>query len=128
MMPPGLLFRWTGWRVGHYGPKFAALFIENPSPVAMLIQHFVIGWVSAFPIVLLWAQWPCRTLKSIQLLGLAYGALYYLTVNAWLLPWAFKDPFPLTMGWQTVIPSLLIHLVYGWGVALGWWWMTKKLG
>ena len=51
MMPFGLLFKSMGLRVGHYGPKVGeALFGHQPDPwmpVLLLVQHFVIGWLSA---------------------------------------------------------------------------------
>ena len=53
MMPVGFLFRILEMRVGHYGPKFASLYLQAPGPAALLIQHLVLGWVSAVPLCLL---------------------------------------------------------------------------
>ena len=56
MMPFGLLFKSMGLRVGHYGPKVGeALFGHQPDPwMPVLVQHFVIGWLSALPLLMFW--------------------------------------------------------------------------
>ena len=46
MMPVGFFFRALEMRVGHYGPKFASLYLEDPSRAALFIQHMILGWVS----------------------------------------------------------------------------------
>ena len=79
-MPFGLLFKSIGLRVGHYGPKVgAALFGHHPDPwmpAVLLVQHFVIGWLSAMPLLMFWL-W--RAPRAIQLGdGLLYGLAYYL--------------------------------------------------
>lgn len=35
MMPAGLVFRALGMRVGHYGPRFASLYLDGPGPAAL---------------------------------------------------------------------------------------------
>ena len=52
MMPVGFFFQWAGWRVGHYGPKVAAWFMEAPTPPFLFAQHLVIGWLSTWPLLL----------------------------------------------------------------------------
>ena len=38
MMPFGFLFRALEMRVGHYGPKFASLYLEDPGRAALFMQ------------------------------------------------------------------------------------------
>ena len=120
MMPFGLLFKLMGLRVGHYGPKVGeALFGHQPdpwTPVLLLLQHFVIGWLSALPLLIFWL-W--RAPRAIWLgNGLLYGLAYYFVVNAVTLPWLFGDAFPWQLGWSTIYPSLVVHLVFGVSIAL----------
>ena len=120
MIPFGLLFKSMGLRVGHYGPKVGeALFGHQPDPwmpVLLLVQHFVIGWLSALPLLMFWL-W--RAPQAIRLGdGLLYGLAYYLAVNALALPWLFGDAFPWQLGWSTIYPSLVVHLVFGVSIAL----------
>ena len=53
MMPAGFIFRFLDMRVGYYGPKVALALFGNTSPVVLFIQHIVIGWLSALPLVVL---------------------------------------------------------------------------
>jgi hypothetical protein len=116
MIPFGLAFRALGLRIGHYGPKFAALFVTDPGPAYLFLQHILIGWVSALPLVALLGR---RSLRSAPIaIGAAYGALYYLVVNALALPLYFGDPLPWQLGVMTVLPSLVIHVVFG--IACAW--------
>jgi len=120
MMPFGLLFKWMGLRVGHYGPKVGeALFGLQPDPwmpVLLLAQHFVIGWLSALPLLLFWLWRAPWTILISE--GVLYGLVYYLAVNALALPWLFGDAFPWRLGWSTIYPSLVVHLVFGVSIAL----------
>ena len=120
MMPFGLLFKWVGLRVGHYGPKVGeALFGLQPDPwmpVLLLVQHFVIGWLSAVPLLLFWLWRAPRAIRMSD--GLLYGLAYYLAVNALALPWLFGDAFPWQLGWSTIYPSLVVHLVFGVSIAV----------
>ena len=47
-----------------------------------------------------------------------YGAGFYVAVNSLALPLAFGDPTPWRLGFTVVYPSLVIHLAYGFTVAL----------
>ena len=120
MMPFGLLFKSMGLRVGHYGPKVGeALFDHQPAPwmpVLLLVQHFVIGWLSALPLLMFWLWRAPRAVRLGD--GLLYGLAYYLAVNALALPWLFGDAFPWQLGWSTIYPSLVVHLVFGVSIAL----------
>ena len=121
MVPFGLAFRASGLRVGYYGPKFASLFMNSPGPMALFAQHLFLGWISAFPLVVLLGT--VRTKWSPVLIGAIYGALYYVVVNSVALPLYFGDKLPWQLGIATVIPSLVIHLVFG--SAAGY--MAKRL-
>lgn len=111
MMPFGAAFRAAGLRVGHYGPKFASLFVSDPGPVFLFTQHIVLGWISALPLV----AWLLLQRPSVSpvALGALYGAAYYGAVNALALPLYFGDKLPWTLGVATVLPSLVIHVVFG---------------
>lgn len=110
MMPPGLLFKALGLRVGHYGPKLGEVLFGDPSPAVLFAQHLVIGWISAIPLLLL-----LRISHAISpvLVGVLYGGAYYVLVNALALPLVFGDPLPWQLGIEFVYPSLVVHLVYG---------------
>ncbi|MGB4061660.1 MAG: hypothetical protein WBK26_15755 [Burkholderiaceae bacterium] len=112
MMPPGLAFQAVGLRVGHYGPKFAGLWVDNPTPAFLFAQHLVLGWVSALPL-LAWLAWSGRAAQRPVVAGALYGAAYYAVVNSLGLPWWFGDPTPWQLGPATVLPSLVVHTVYG---------------
>ena len=120
MMPFGIFFKWLGLRVGHYGPKLGeVLFGAQPEPwmqILLLGQHFLIGWVSAVPLLVFWLWRSPRAIRLVD--GLVFGALYYVTVNALALPWVFGDPFPWQLGWPYIYPSLVVHLVFGLSIAL----------
>lgn len=47
LFPLSPLFKAAGLRIGHHGRKFAGLFVNNPSPWLLLVQHIVIGWTSS---------------------------------------------------------------------------------
>lgn len=115
MMPAGFVFRALQMRVGHYGPKFAELYLNSPGPAALFIQHIVLGWLSAIPLTLLPVQ--RMSAYAVFLIGAAYGATYYVAVNALALPIYFGDPLPWSLGWPVVVPSLIVHIIYGAAVA-----------
>jgi hypothetical protein len=104
IVPLSPLFNAMGLRIGHYGPKFAALFVNDPQPWQLFAQHLVIGWISAVPLLVILmltsaARWPL-------LAGAVYGAAYYVAVNSLALPLYFG-------GWRTVYPSLIGHIIFG---------------
>lgn len=120
IMPVGFLFRLLGYRIGHYGPKLGALIFGNlPEPwfqALLLLQHFVIGWLSTAPLLLLLVF--ARYTQSPILFGALYGAGYYVVVNSLALPIAFADPTPWQIGLNTVFPSLVGHIVFGISIAV----------
>ena len=120
MMPFGFFFKWTGLRVGHYGPKLGeVLFGVQPEPwmqALLLMQHLVIGWLSAVPLLLFWLWRSPRGIRLVD--GLVFGGIYYVAVNAFALPQVFGDPYPWQLGWAYVYPSLVVHLVFGLSIAV----------
>ncbi|MEC5214873.1 hypothetical protein RCH06_003444 [Polaromonas sp. CG_9.5] len=120
MMPFGFGFKTLGLRVGHYGPKLGEfLFGLQPAPwmqMLLLVQHLLIGWLSAMPLLLFW-RWTSPRSPALAD-GLLYGAFYYLTVNALVLPAIFGDAFPWQLGWSFVYPSLVVHLIFGLSLAV----------
>lgn len=110
-MPLAPLFRALGLRIGHYGPKFAALFVDDPQPWLLFVQHLVIGWVSALPLLVILVQTPASRVPVMA--GAAYGIAYYVMVNSLALPLYFGDLTPWQLGWATIVPSLIGHLAYG---------------
>ena len=116
IVPLSPIFKAAGLRIGHYGPKFAGLYVSDPQPWLLFVQHLVIGWVSALPLllVLLFTQaerWPVMT-------GAAYGAAYYVAINSLALPIYINDPLPWQLGASTVLPSLIGHVIFG--AVIGW--------
>lgn len=113
MMPFGFLFQFLGLRVGHYGPKFAALLFGEPSRLVLFVQHLVIGWVSALPLLVILLRLRLHRTMSATAMGAAYGFFYYVLVNSWALPLLFGDPTPWQLGFAVIYPSLVVHLVFG---------------
>jgi uncharacterized membrane protein YagU involved in acid resistance len=120
MIPFAAVFQRLGLRVNEYGRKTLELFVGSVSPpvhyLLTFIQHLAISWIVAVPLVLLLGQISRKRNKL--LVGLAYGAAFYVAVNSLALPVAFGDPTPWRLGFTVVYPSLFIHLVYGFTVAL----------
>ena len=117
IIPLGFLFRAAGLRIGHYGPKFAALFIDAPQEWQLFVQHLLIGWISALPLLVMLiytaaGRWPLAA-------SAAYGALFYIVVNSLALPLYFGDLTPWQLGWSTIYPSLIGHIAFGLAVGFG---------
>lgn len=117
MMPFGAAFRAVGLRVGHYGPKFAETLLGTSAPAVQFVQHFVLGWLSAVPLLLWLCSRPRGSLAADLSWGALYGALYYVAVNSLALPLAYGDPLPWALGLPVILPSLTVHLVFGTAVA-----------
>jgi uncharacterized membrane protein YagU involved in acid resistance len=120
MVPFAAVFQRFGLRVNEYGRKTLALAVGDvPAPLHVLltlIQHLAISWVVAAPL-LLWIEGRSRK-RDRLVLGLAYGAIFYVVVNSLALPMAFGDSTPWELGLAFVYPSFVIHLVYGFTVAV----------
>lgn len=111
MMPFGFIFKLLDLRVGHYGPKLAALVFGESTWAVLLVQHLVIGWVSTLPLLLLLVRF--KSVDAPVALGAAYGLAYYVVVNSLALPLLFGDPTPWQSGLNVIYPSLLVHVVFG---------------
>lgn len=111
IIPLGPIFKAAGLRIGHYGPKFAALFFDDPQPWQLFAQHLVIGWISAFPLLFLLVK--TRVGNRPLLTGALYGAAYYVAVNSLALPLYFGDTLPWQLGLRTIVPSLVGHIAFG---------------
>jgi hypothetical protein len=116
IIPLSPLFKHFGLRIGHYGPKFAALFVDDAQPWMLFTQHLLIGWLSALPLLLILeataaGRWPVRA-------GALYGFCYYMMINSLVLPLYFHDPTPWQIGWSTVYPSLIGHILFGTAVGV----------
>lgn len=111
MMPVGFIFQYIGLRVGHYGPKLAALLFTEPGPVILFSQHLLIGWLSTLPLLLILLR--LHRLASPVAIGAAYGLGYYVLINSLALPLYFGDLTPWQIGFNVIYPSLIVHLVFG---------------
>lgn len=116
IVPLSPLFKALGLRIGHYGPKFAALFVDDPQPWFLFVQHLVIGWISALPLLLILVRTGAARRPLIA--GAAYGAAYYVAVNSLALPIYFGDLTPWQIGWSTIYPSLIGHIIFGASIGL----------
>lgn len=119
MIPFAWLFRSQGLRVNEYGRKTLELLVGDVAPplhgVLTFGQHMLISWTVAVPL-LFWLGALARR-RDRLLAGVIYGAGFYVAVNSLALPLAFGDPTPWQLGFETIYPSLWIHLVYGFCVA-----------
>lgn len=115
MIPFAALFRSLGLRVNEYGRKSLELLVGDVAGpvhgVLTLIQHLVISWVAAVPLLLFLRRTESRRQRLAA--GALYGLVFYVVVNSLALPFAFGDPTPWQLGLATVYPSLVIHVVYG---------------
>lgn len=116
IVPLSPLFNAMELRIGHYGPKFASLFFNDPQPWLLFVQHLVIGWASALPLLVILmltsaARWSLFA-------GAVYGAAYYVVVNSLALPMYFNDLTPWQIGWTTIYPSLIGHIIFGMSIGL----------
>jgi hypothetical protein len=120
MMPFGFAFRAAGLRINEYGPKTLALLLGELQPplaaVAGFAQHMLISWAVAPPLLIAAAALATRPRRALA--GALYGAGFYVAVNSLALPAFFGDPTPWQLGVRVVLPSLIVHVVYGVVVAL----------
>jgi len=111
MMPFGFFFRLLDLRIGHYGPKVADFLFGNSSLGVLLVQHVVIGWLSALPLLLILVRF--QRLGAPAAIGAVYGLVYYVALNSLALPLFFGDPTPWESGLNVIYPSLVVHVVFG---------------
>lgn len=120
MIPFGFVFQLLGLRVGHYGKKLLEVFFTNYSEMTfrllMFIEHFVIGWLSAAPLLVLLVLLKNRL--AAWAVGAIYGLGYYVILNSFALPLFFGDQTPWTLGFSVMYPSLVIHIVFGVSISL----------
>jgi len=120
MVPFAAVFQRLGLRVNEYGRKTLAAVVGDVAPplyyLLSFAQHLVISWVAAVPLLVLLRHMPERRARLAA--GMTYGAAFYLVINSFALPLAFGDATPWELGFTTVYPSLVIHLVYGLVVGL----------
>ena len=111
MIPVGLAVRYGfGATVNVYGELVVQQILGRAVPWALFLEHFLISWVLAVPVVWLMSRTPT---VSITLIGLAYGAAIWTLLNSFTLPLVFSRPTPWAIGWPAIWPSLTVHLVYG---------------
>ena len=82
----------------------------------MLIEHFVIGWLSAAPLLVLLVLLKKRL--PAWAVGAIYGLCYYVVLNSLALPLIFGDQTPWALGFSVMYPSLVIHIVFGVSISL----------
>ena len=120
MIPFGLLFRANGLRVNEYGRKTLELVAGELAPgphfALTFVQHMLISWIAAVPLLLVLRRLEERGPRLLA--GLAYGGGFYVALNSLALPVAFGDPTPWELGFATIYPSLVVHGVYGAVLAL----------
>lgn len=121
MVPFGILFTMLGLRMNHYGQKIILLLFSDFAPglrfVFFILEHLVVSWVAAIALVMLLFMLFQRI--SPVILGILYGIVFYVLINSLLLPLAFGDLTPWQLSFtHAVLPSLLVHIVYGATVAL----------
>jgi len=120
MIPFAAVFRAFGLRINEYGRKTLELLVGEVAPplhyLLTFMQHLVISWFAAVPLLVLLGSIADR--RARLLVGAVYGAAFYAAINSLALPFAFRDPTPWELGFDTVYPSLVVHIVYGLSIAL----------
>lgn len=121
MVPFALLFSAIGLRINEYGKKVIQFLFPDFSPGIrfglFVIEHFILSWIIAIPLLLLLKYFHHRI--SYLLLGILYGAVFYLLINSLVLPALFNDASPWRLGFtKAILPSLVVHIVYGLSVAI----------
>lgn len=120
MIPFAAVFRASGLRINEYGRRTLELMVGQVPPrlhdLLTLVEHLIISWIAAVPLLLLLSSVSDRRTRMIT--GALYGLAFYVGVNSIILPWSFGDPTPWRLGFDTVYPSLVVHLVYGVGVSI----------
>lgn len=119
MIPFAAIFRGQGLRVNEYGRKTLELVVGDVAPSLhfplTFVQHMLISWLAAIPLLWLLTRVPKRAWRLG--IGSLYGLGFYVLVNSLALPLLFGDETPWSIGFETVYPSLVIHLVFGFAVA-----------
>ncbi len=120
MIPFAAVFRARGLRINEYGRKTMELLVGPTEPpleqILSFVQHMAISIGAAWPLLLFLRRIDGRATRVA--IGAAYGTGFYVAVNSLALPALFGDPTPWQLGFATVYPSLVVHLVYGVVLAL----------
>ena len=111
IIPVGIISKSLGLRVGHYGPKLAENLFGSTTQAVLMIQHLIIGWLSAAPLLV--ALVIIGNRASPVLIGAIYGMGYYLVINSLALPLLFGDLTPWQLGFSYIYPSLIGHILFG---------------
>ena len=115
MIPFGIFYKFgLSLPVNVYGELIVVAVFGKFSRWALVAEHFLISGVLAVPFCIAAMRFPRRTLV---VAGLLYGATIWVVVNSLALPLIFSRPTPWELGWNSIWPSLSVHLVYG--LALG---------
>ena len=126
MIPFAAVFRASGLRINEYGARTLELLVGQVAPplhyLLTFVQHMFISWFAAVPLLLVLGSFSQR--RDRVRVGLIYGAGFYVVVNSLALPFAFGDPTPWQLGFETLYPSLVVHLVYGFAIG----WLAKEPG
>lgn len=115
MIPVGLVARGLGASVNVYGELVVQQLLGRLEPIALLVEHLLVSWAMAVPLV---AVLRLARHRHAAAIGLTYGAAAWLSVNALALPIVFGRPMPWTIGWSAVWGSWLVHLAFGLAAAL----------
>jgi uncharacterized membrane protein YagU involved in acid resistance len=111
MIPVGLALRYGfGATVNVYGELVVERIPGRVVPWALFVEHFLISWVLAGPVVWLMSR-PPRVSVTTTIMGVAYGAAIWVRINSLALPFAFGRPTPWEIGLPAIWPSLTVHTV-----------------
>ena len=111
MIPVGLALRYgLGATVNVYGELVVVQLLGRVVPWALFVEHFLISWGLAVPIVWIMSRLPR---VSVTLMGFAAGTALWVLINSLARPLAFSRPTPWEIGWTAIWPSLTVHIVYG---------------
>ena len=110
MIPVGLAIRrGLGGAVNVYGELVVERLLGRVVPWALAVEHVLISWVLALPVVWMVRRWPdVRAVPA----GVVYGAAIWGVINSFSLPLLFGRPTPWEVGWSAIWPSLTVHVVY----------------
>lgn len=120
MVPFGLLFSMLGLRINHYGQKIILLLFSDFPPglrfILFVFEHVIVSWVAAIPLIMMLLIY--RQISPV-ILGILYGIVFYVFINSLFLPLVFGDVIPWQLSFtKAILPSLLVHMVYGATIAL----------
>lgn len=125
MVPVGVLLRLGGYPVNVYGQLLLQVLVGRAPVWALLVEHFLVSWALALPLLLVTVGRPRRALAPWLVAGVVYGTLIWTVLNSLALPFLFGQPTPWRIGWSAIWPSLLVHLVYGVVTAAAVRWLER---